>query len=118
MSNETNESGVSQSLASSGQRVFIMIKRDRDDPFVPRVEVLDRKSKDDPEVWDAGTTVIEPRVVNPDKDVILSMRVYVDLLKNWSTLEYNKNMPITEYCVSVSAGRETRYTYTLSDEEK
>lgn len=98
--------------SATGQKVYILVKRTKEDPVVPRLEVLDLRSSDQ-EVWQPVTKNIEPTEVNKGKDVVVTMREYVDLVKTWATTGYNKHMCLTEYLAAASSGRETTVEWSV-----
>lgn len=105
--NNVNESGGSTTgspaaSADAKPRVFIFIKRNKEDPGVPRMEVVDSKNGEDE--WEVKCEPGKPEDVRDGIDCLIFMREFVHFSKLWKSSNMHKFMPITEYIIDASSG--------------
>lgn len=110
----TNEEGSKyKNCSQSGQRVFVLIKRGKDDPPVPRLEIVDHfQNKDGVDKWTAQTKSVPPTQVDKATALVISMREFVSICDTWIATKYDLNMCVTEYIQSVASGREKAHDWT------
>jgi hypothetical protein len=106
----SSENGTNRS--STGQKVYILIKQSKDDPPVPRVEVLDLDGETEG-TWAPSTRQVEPQVVDKEKDIVITMREYVNISKTWTATGYDKVLCLTEYLAAAASTAERKIDWVM-----